>query len=73
VRVAPIAGPEPPVRAAAVPAMPPPRLLAPVGLPAELLAAAHAMEATRASSERFSVRIAVASAGAHVPRGLQRF
>jgi hypothetical protein len=56
----------PPVAAA-------PRLIAPAVLPAQLLAAAQAMEATRVSSERFSVQTAIASAGAHVPHAIAHF
>ena len=59
-------------RAAAAPVAGAPRVIAPEPLPAGLLAAARAMEATRVSSERFSVQTAVASAGVHVPRAIER-
>ena len=63
---APPPAPPPPVSAA-------PHLLAPANVPAALLAAARQMEATRVTSERFSVGTAVTSTGTHVPRELQRF
>jgi hypothetical protein len=63
----------PGARALGPPVAPSPRLIAPVSLPAQLLAAAQAMEVTRVSSERFSLQTAVASAGAHVPPAIERF
>jgi hypothetical protein len=71
--VASIAGAASAAHASGPPVAPGPRLIAPVELPGRLLAAAQAMETIRVSSERFSVQTAVASAGAHVPRRLERF
>jgi hypothetical protein len=59
-------------QASAAPVTAAPLLVAPVRLPPQLLAAAQAMEAVRVSSERFSVRTAVSSAGAHLPREAER-
>jgi hypothetical protein len=68
-----LGGGAPAAHAAGPPVAAAPQQIAPVRLPAQLLAAAQAMEATHVSSERFSVQTAVSSAGPHVPHAIERF